>query len=421
MSPVTAAPQSCSSPREQLRRDNLRVTMTASVRIPSPRAHTIQILRNCEALAAAGAQVRLVLPRLERPVPDEEVWSTYGVEHPFPIVRLRHLDFQGQVPSVLEPLAFRLRAWTFALAALGPISRCDGVVHSRDLLDLFLALVMRAGGPARHFFLEVHDLPEALSPVLDWCLPRIGGAVVITDCLRQRLLRRGIDPRRVLVAPDGVKLEPFASAGDGSDFRRDLDLPMGARLVMYCGSLHYGWKGVDLLPATLETVGRDAIGVVVGGPEDVARDLQAGLSVQRRARMRFATAVPPLQVPRVLAAASVLVLPTRSWSPYGREFSSPMKLFEYMASGRPIVASDLPAIREVLANERNALLVAPDDPAVLAAAIARLLDDPELAHRLSSRAREDVERYTWNRRAASMLTFYETARSLEQTRVGRSG
>jgi glycosyltransferase involved in cell wall biosynthesis len=76
-----------------------------------------------------------------------------------------------------------------------------------------------------------------------------------------------------------------------------------------------------------------------------------------------------------------------------------LKLFEYMASGRPIVASDLPSIREVLTHERNALLADPGDPAAFVAAVTRLQREPELAGRLAARARIDVADYTWDRRA----------------------
>ena len=101
----------------------------------------------------------------------------------------------------------------------------------------------------------------------------------------------------------------------------------------------------------------------------------------------------------------MLTLPNPA-SALSNEFTSPLKLFEYMASERPIVASSLPSIREVLGDDTNALLVAPGDPQALVAAIRRIKDDPELGARLARQARADVEQYTWARRAERLEALF---------------
>ena len=87
-------------------------------------------------------------------------------------------------------------------------------------------------------------------------------------------------------------------------------------------------------------------------------------------------------------------------------YTSPLKLFEYMASGRPIVASDLPSIREILTHERNALLIAPGNPQALTAAIRRLIEDRALGERIARQALEDAREYTWDRRAARLEALF---------------
>ena len=114
--------------------------------------------------------------------------------------------------------------------------------------------------------------------------------------------------------------------------------------------------------------------------------------------------VPYDQVPGVLAGASVALLPLPD-EPVARLFTSPLKLFDYMAAGVPIVASDLPALREVLRHEENALLARPGDPDAFADAVRRLLADPALAARLGAQARADVHRYSWDARADALLGF----------------
>ena len=116
----------------------------------------------------------------------------------------------------------------------------------------------------------------------------------------------------------------------------------------------------------------------------------------------------PARIPHYLQAADVLLMPygTRTLTPSGENttaFMSPLKMFEYMAAARPIVATDLPALRGTLRHEHNALLVAPDAQAPLAAAIARVLADSGLAARLAAAARADVEPLTWEARARGVL------------------
>ena len=75
-----------------------------------------------------------------------------------------------------------------------------------------------------------------------------------------------------------------------------------------------------------------------------------------------------------------------------------------MASKRPIVASDLPSIREIL-NEENAVLVEPNNPEALAEGIKKILQNPELADKISKQAFRDVQNYTWQKRAQKILGF----------------
>jgi glycosyltransferase involved in cell wall biosynthesis len=99
-----------------------------------------------------------------------------------------------------------------------------------------------------------------------------------------------------------------------------------------------------------------------------------------------------------LRQCDVLVLPNPR-SAISNTHTSPLKLFEYMASGRPIVATALESIQEVLRDGENALLVEPGNPQALVTGIRRIKDDPALAQRVAARAAEDLREYTWARRA----------------------
>jgi glycosyltransferase involved in cell wall biosynthesis len=231
---------------------------------------------------------------------------------------------------------------------------------------------------------------------------RAEGYVTITAGLAGALEERFGARAHVAVIPDGVRLDPARAWNPPGR-----DAP---HVVGYAGHL-YPWKGVDVL---LEAIARtpDVAALIVGGHEvegDRAR-LEARVNTLGIAqRVSFTGHVPPAQVPELLRRATLLALPNPP-SAISTHFTSPLKMFEYMAAGRAIVASDLPAIREVLQHEMNAVLVRPGDPQALSAGIQRLAADPDLAERLARQAFEDVARYAWERRAERLEALFDQVR-----------
>jgi glycosyltransferase involved in cell wall biosynthesis len=176
--------------------------------------------------------------------------------------------------------------------------------------------------------------------------------------------------------------------------------------VAYAGHL-YAWKGVDVLLEALARV-PDAHGLVVGGHEretDLARLRALATRLRIDDRVTFTGHLLPSAVAGRLARADVLALPNPA-SAISTHSTSPLKLFEYMAAGKAIIASDLPAIREVLTDEVNALLVTPGDAEALAAAIRRLANDAVLRRRLGERAQSAVAEYSWDRRAERLEALF---------------
>jgi len=165
-------------------------------------------------------------------------------------------------------------------------------------------------------------------------------------------------------------------------------------------------KGVGLLVDALQGVEGGHL-AVVGGPEEMVETLRRRWAGAGLDETRFLAAgqVPPDRVPLYLSAFDVCALP-HPWTEHFAYYTSPIKLFEYMASGRAIVASDLPGFAEVLHHDESALLVPPGDTAALAAAITRLRDDPALRIRLAEHASTLVlARYTWAARAEAIRAF----------------
>ena len=161
----------------------------------------------------------------------------------------------------------------------------------------------------------------------------------------------------------------------------------------------YQWKGAKTLLEAARLSGEDILFVFVGGTKkDIgAFKSQAGINKN----ILVAGHQPYQEIPFWLKAADLLVLPNSGEEDISRYWTSPMKMFEYMASGQPIVASDLPSLREVL-NENNAVLVEPDNPKALAEGINKTLKNSAFSANISARALKDVQKYSWINRAKNI-------------------
>jgi glycosyltransferase involved in cell wall biosynthesis len=185
-------------------------------------------------------------------------------------------------------------------------------------------------------------------------------------------------------------------------------------VVAYAGHL-YAWKGVDVLLQALALV-PEARGLIVGGhaaEPDLARLKGLADRLGIADRITFTGMVEPARVPPLLRGARVLALPNPE-SAISTRFTSPLKLFEYMAAGRAIVASDLPSIREILHNGVDALLVTPGSAEALADAIRLLIADPALAARLARAASDAAPQYSWARRAERLETLLGHVAALDR-------
>lgn len=385
----------------------MRITYFADVRFPLERANGIQTMETCHAMAARGHHVDLIV-RPDTQSPAREPFAYYGLP-PTPKLRIDRAPVSGPA------MARRLGYMAFALGRAIGRSRAD-VLLTRDLgiasllLDVPRGLrppvVYESHGYAPDVAAALPDLVATATRPSARKLQRLArrearvwreaeGYVTITAGLRAELERRHGARAQLAVIPDGVRIEAV-----GVPREEDVDVPrVGEPVVAYAGHL-YAWKGVDVLLEALAHVPK-ARGLIVGGhaqEPDLARlkARAAGLGIGDR--VTFTGMVEPSRVARFLRQADVLALPNPA-SAISTQFTSPLKLFEYMAAGRPIVASDLPSIREVLQDEVNALLVTPGNPAAMAAAIERLIGDPALSARLADAALAAAPAYSWDRRA----------------------
>ena len=384
----------------------MRILYLADIRFPLERANGIQSMETCHALAARGHQVTLAV-RPDSHTPARDPFAFYGLP--------RISGLQIEVAPITGPaMSRRVGYLTFSIGRAMGRTRQD-LVFTRDLglASLLLRLpasmrppiVYEAHGIAADVAAALPGLLTGASAASPAKLRRLArreshvwstadGYVSITEGLRRELEQR-LGPRpRMAVVPDGARATTDTGSTDQPAARAERPFTIG-----YAGHL-YPWKGVDLVIEAVSAL-PDTRGLIIGGHDkepDLARMKAFAAELNCSLRVTFTGLIPPSDVAVRLREADVLALPNPA-SAISNAFTSPLKLFEYMASGRPIVASDLPSLREVLRNEENALLVEPGNPQALTSGIARIKDDPALGQRLARQALQDVRQFTWARRA----------------------
>jgi glycosyltransferase involved in cell wall biosynthesis len=408
----------------------MRILYLADIRFPLERANGIQTIETCHALARRGHQVTLLVrPDTQQPARDPLLF--YDLP-PIPTLTIARVTVRGN--AVLRRAQYVAAAMRRAIGA-GDLD----VVLTRDLgvASLLLRWPRRRRPPVVY---ESHGYAPVVSGLLPELLstaPRASqrkarrlarrerhvwreaeGYVTITAALARDLQERIDILRDVHVVPDGARVDataafdwigPTSGTGGGPAGVPD---DRTAPLIIYAGHL-YPWKGVDVLIEAL-ALAPSLRGRIIGGhaaEPDLGRLQTRAQQLGLAGRIEFTGFQPPAAVAGSLRAADVLVLPNRATTVSAR-YTSPLKLFEYLAAGRPIVASDLPALREVLRDNENARLVPPDDPRALAEALLAVIRDPSGAVRLARGAFETASEYSWDHRAARLESILQTATDL---------
>lgn len=354
---------------------------------PGTRAHHIQIARQAAAFAAEGLSTTLIVPRLpDQPV--AQITKEFGLSRD---LDMKAISMGRSLPKVARDLLYRRALVKFVREAvktkgLGFYGRSSGK------LPMPVVLKERQKVPA---FIEVHSAD--FEGGWEEFLPMATGLITISQALRRELVKKGLPEARILVAHDGVDLEAYSEKKTGR-------LPPVGPWIVFTGHL-YPDRGAEVLLEAMTQLPKEIRCAFVGGAkDDIERVTAKAKSLKLGARVHFTGMKTPAEVPAYQMSADVLVMPYKG-NLSTREWCSPLKLFEYMAAGAPIVSSNLPSIREVLRQNENSLLVPPDDPKALADSISRLLSDRKLAQSIAKTARQEVEQYTWKHRARRIIEF----------------
>lgn len=379
----------------------MKIIYIANARIPTEKAHGWQIMKMCEAFSLSGIDLELVLPtRLNT----EQFKKTnpfihYKIKENFKIKTIKTIDpvfLINQKAGIYIKLQLLFFIFGLLPYLLFKRNRSDYFFYVRDeqllpLLQLF----------SKKIVWEAHNLPTNKKYYLKYwhnCYK----IIAITAGLKNELIKDGLSEDKILVAPDAVDLEQFSVISESKEeLRKKLGLPLDKNLIVYTGHL-YKWKGVQTLADAAEFLSDQELLIIVGGTDQDILDFKN--KNQGIKNIMIIGHLPQYEIPDYLKAADVLVLPNSAKSTISNVYTSPLKLFEYMAAQRPIIASNLPSLMEIL-NSNNSVLVEPDNAKKLAENIKLILQNSQLADKISRQSYNDVKKYSWLNRAKSIIDY----------------
>jgi len=410
----------------------MRLLHLSTARIPGEKANTYQVLQMCDAFSAVGMKVTLLHPeRVNIPQMRQikDIKRYYKLHHHFSIEVLPALDMIYLSNRWLSPFPKLLRVLQVKLFKLLMTSYRSSLIrylrnHSADIyycrnVKIVRTITIKLPELAPKLFYEAHGFPEKSTELhkLGILLNQIAGLITTNNQKRNRFQHIGIPPERILVAPNGVDLKRFKHrVFDKREARNSLSLPYDRRIIGYTGRLETlgKEKGVTQIIEAIAVLKRDSPSskvtlCCVGGPDEIRQKYQSyarqlGLS---EVEAKFIEQVHPAEVPKYLSAFDICAMPF-PWSQNYAYYMSPLKLFEYMASKRVILATKLPAVEEILKHKINAYLVQPNDTKDLANGIHWLISHQKEAQRMADQAWQDVQEYSWEIRAERIVDFMKS-------------
>ena len=380
----------------------------SDIRFPSPRANGIQVVKTAHALATRGREVRLVV-RHSDPRPTEAILPEFGVE---PTARL-HVDRLTVGHALNSSFIPRLRYLTQSLLVARRASKLGALVLTRDLQ--LADLLLRIG--CSNLSYEAHAVEAVMYDERD----RLYGLSTAPNPTKRRRIenreRRVWTSARGFIATTQGILATFerlfgarprtAVVPNGCDTPKDREFtpPSEDHRIVYAGQL-YPWKGVDVLVRAFARLSKGELVIAGGlaGESDFDRVQNLARTLNLGERVKFLGSLPQKDVARELARATVVAAPFLK-SAMTSEHTSPIKAFEAMAAGRPLLISDTDASREIVEDGRTGIVVPPGNVEAWSQALDRVLSDRALQMALARAAFEKATQYSWARRAERIEDF----------------
>lgn len=370
----------------------MKIIYIANILYPSEYGHSLQITKMCQAFANNGNEVVLLIPsRLNKIKIDAEEY--YGIKRNYRVVKVPSIDF---IYDSTSRFMYWIRFLSFYISAKVYVAFHDyDLLYSRDIYSTLFF---------KNILLELHYFPK-LNFILNKLIQkRVKKINTLTSYIKNKFVENGINEKNIMVAPDAVDLSNY----DGMASKVSVKTIEGNYVIGYVGALKtMGMdKGINDSLEALKSLPENFRFLIIGGEvPDVEYYKKVAEKMEVNKKTIFIGKVPHNLVPEYMKLCDCLVAPFPETEHYSY-YMSPLKIFEYMASKKPIITTDLPSLREVLVNGENSILISPGSYKELSDTILMLSNNKELSEKISRKAYEDVvSKFTWDIRVKKILKF----------------
>lgn len=362
----------------------MNIAYITRARMPTEKAHGLQIAKMCEAYALLGHSIELIVPFRNNAI-TEDVATYYGLKKSFPVRTIQIPDtivFSRWFPSI----AFWLQSALFLLKLRTHSLSIDTIIMTRSV---DVAWWYRRKGYT--VVCEVHDVPHSHLALFRFFLQNVSLIVCNSKGTAQKVSDLGL--KNVVPLPNGVDIEALAPTVSRQDMRKKLGIPPDAFVLLYAGALE-AWKGyATVLDASQKL--KSVTTVILGGKENQVSELK-----KKYPNVIFLGTTPYRELGNYQNIADVLVVPNDPNFVHDQENTSPIKLFAHLASGVPVVVTDLPSLRDIVSE--NEVFFFDGSVESLVQRIGEIKVDQEESLKKAVHARTKAAAHTWQSRAAEI-------------------
>lgn len=367
----------------------------------------------CEALHRMGVDIEMITLGIR-------VFNTeLKADHPLELYRIKEKFPVKIVPTLLhQKHQYRgknfwtdlNRAWVHISQAIRLLfsnrkANKQLIFYVKNYLSTLAFQILQFFGKNKSFIVfEIHTLPRG--KFQQFILRKVDAVIANSHLLEKDLIENDfVNKAKVIGTHQGVSMDLYDEYRISREKAREkLGLPLNKKLAVYTGKVAWGYKEVDYIVEATRHLPEEFETIIVGGRPNQIELFNNYIKSNNITNVTFTGFVSPDKIPYYQFAADLLLLYYPSGIDINR-YRSPGKLFEYMAADRPIVAVDIPVLREVLGKEPTAVMVSPDSPMILGEAILKLFSDNEKAENMANLALSRVRQYTWEARAKTIIGF----------------
>lgn len=373
------------------------VVYLSNSRIPSSMANSVQIMKMCEAMSLTGSKVTLVKPKRYNEFQNDKfnLFNFYDIKHRFKIQDLPYLDihkFEKLSPNYLYRLFNYINSmfWENYLMNYYLNSHKGKMIFMRNTLHFAIDKITKHQIPS---IIEFHNLPSERYLNRYKKMFKFNKNIytlALTKGLAKDLSDKlGINLSDILVLPGAVDSSKYKFKDNFDNSNKNLK-------ITYVGSLIEN-RGVNVLLESAKNFPNLSIQIIGG----VGKELDKAnkyINSQNIRNVKLLGHKSQYEIYKYYSESDILVLPMSGKEIHTQKYASPNKLFEYMASGKPIIASNLDSINEILTDGKDSVLFEPDNSDDLTNKIKLLVENTHFRFRLGENAKKLSENFSWEKR-----------------------